>query len=96
MQTPLDFLNMFRIELRASGIRFAITSGMACVHYGLQQTTKDSCVAAARRYDLPPAPFTAAARATVYEAGLARAAVLANLEPSEIATLAPPIEEMLP
>lgn len=53
-------------------------------------------VAAARRYDLPPEPLTAAARATIYEAGLARAAVLANLEPSEIATLAPPIEEMLP
>jgi len=53
-------------------------------------------VAAARRYDLPPAPLTAAARATIYEAGLARAAVLANLEPSDIATLAPPIEEMLP
>jgi hypothetical protein len=42
MQTPLDFLNRFRVELRTSGIRFAITSGMACVHYGLQQTTKDS------------------------------------------------------
>lgn len=42
MQTPLDFLNTFRVELRAAGIRFAITSGMACVHYGLQQTTKDS------------------------------------------------------
>jgi len=32
MQTPLDFLNIFRFELRASGICFAITSGMACVH----------------------------------------------------------------
>jgi hypothetical protein len=53
-------------------------------------------VAAARRHDLPPAPLTAAARVAVYDAGLARAAVLANLEPSEIATLAPPIEEMLP
>jgi len=53
-------------------------------------------VAAARRYDLPPAPLTAATRATIYEAGLVRAAVLANLEPSEIAALAPPIEEMLP
>jgi hypothetical protein len=42
MQTPLDFLNTFRVEMRASGIRFAITSGMACVHYGLQQTTKYS------------------------------------------------------
>ncbi len=53
-------------------------------------------VEAARRHELPPAPLTAPARVAVYEAGLARAAVLANLEPSEIATLAPPIEEMLP
>ena len=37
MQTPLDFLNTVRVEMRASGIRFAITSGMACVHYGLQE-----------------------------------------------------------
>ena len=35
MQTPLDFLNTLRVDLRTSGIRFAITSGMACVHYGL-------------------------------------------------------------
>lgn len=42
MLTPLDFLTLFRAELRAAGIRFAITSGMACVRYGLQQTTKDS------------------------------------------------------
>lgn len=240
MQTPLDFLNRFRVELRTSGIRFAITSGMACVHYGLQQTTKDSdwivppdqvdmlrglfvrheaspppwtvryrsifgaplesewiaggwtshlsvrtegggpdhhvdffgrpprvrhwnadpsdpdfadrdtvtrmkktdrdrdwpivgglaaqsfarndshavlhlqaedcpwpksmpfaeqhalVVTAARRHDLPPTPLTPAARVAIYQAGLARAAVLANLEPNEIAKLAPPIEEMLP
>lgn len=42
MQTPLEFLDLFRAELRAAGIQFAITSGMACVRYGLQQTTKDS------------------------------------------------------
>lgn len=42
MLTPLDFLNLFRVELRASGIHFAMTSRMACVHYGLQQTTKVS------------------------------------------------------
>jgi hypothetical protein len=42
MQTPLEFLDLFRAELRAAGIRFAITSGMACIRYGLQQTTKDS------------------------------------------------------
>lgn len=42
MSAPLDFLEIFAGHLRAAGIRFAITSGMACVHYGLQQTTKDS------------------------------------------------------
>ncbi len=39
---PLDFLYHFRDLLRDEGIRFAITSGMACVYYGLQQNTKDS------------------------------------------------------
>ena len=42
MSAPLDFLRLFAGLLRAEGIPFAITSGMACVHYGLQQTTKDS------------------------------------------------------
>lgn len=42
METPLEFLNVFREELRSTGIPFAITSGMACIRYGLQQTTKDS------------------------------------------------------
>ena len=42
MSAPLDFLKIFAGQLREVGIPFAITSGMACVHYGLQQTTKDS------------------------------------------------------
>ena len=42
MSAPLAFLKSFAGKLREAGIRFAITSGMACVHYGLQQTTKDS------------------------------------------------------
>lgn len=42
MSAPLDFLTVFAGKLREAGIHFAITSGMACVHYGLQQTTKDS------------------------------------------------------
>jgi hypothetical protein len=40
--TPLEFLYHFRDLLRERDIRFAITSGMACVYYGLQQNTKDS------------------------------------------------------
>jgi hypothetical protein len=42
MSAPLDFLGIFAGHLRSAGIPFAITSGMACVHYGLQQNTKDS------------------------------------------------------
>ncbi|MCI0539050.1 MAG: hypothetical protein L0Z50_27905 [Verrucomicrobiales bacterium] len=42
MSAPLDFLKIFAGHLRAAAIPFAITSGMACVHYGLQQNTKDS------------------------------------------------------
>jgi hypothetical protein len=42
VSAPLDFLKIFAGQLRQAGIPFAITSGMACVHYGLQQTTKDS------------------------------------------------------
>lgn len=42
MSAPLDFLKIFAGQLREAGIPFAITSGMACVHYGLQQNTKDS------------------------------------------------------
>jgi hypothetical protein len=42
MSDPLDFLDIMRERLRRAGIRFALTSGMACVHYGLQQNTKDS------------------------------------------------------
>ena len=42
VSAPLDFLRIFANRLRQAGISFAITSGMACVHYGLQQITKDS------------------------------------------------------
>ena len=42
MSAPLDFLKIFAGQMRQAGISFAITSGMACVHYGLQQNTKDS------------------------------------------------------
>ncbi|MBE7501813.1 MAG: hypothetical protein HS113_16220 [Verrucomicrobiales bacterium] len=42
MSAPLEFLKIFAGQLRSAGIPFAITSGMACVHYGLQQNTKDS------------------------------------------------------
>ena len=42
MSAPLDFLRIRAERLRGAGIQFAITSGMAGVHYSLQQTTKDS------------------------------------------------------
>lgn len=56
----------------------------------------DAIVSAARRHGLTPAPLTASARMAIYEAGLARAAVLANIDPARLTALAPPIEEMLP
>ncbi len=42
MCSPQAFLVFFRQRLRQANIRFAITSGQACVYYGIQQTTKDS------------------------------------------------------
>ena len=39
---PVGFLTALRAEFRKAEIRFALTSGQACVYYGIQQTTKDS------------------------------------------------------
>lgn len=149
MQTPLEFLDVFRSTLRSAGITFAVTSGMACIRYGLQQTTKDSdwivaaerivweavnrhrqavyqnawkdwyrrwqatadwpwpvsepfaaqherIVTAARDCGLPPDPLAGTVRHAVYAAGLADAAMLANIEEDRLTTIAPPIEEVLP
>jgi hypothetical protein len=41
MTSPLDFLKALVAKLTAARIEFAVTSGMACVFYGVQQTTKD-------------------------------------------------------
>ncbi len=40
--TALDFIDWFRGQLHSVQIDFALTSGQACVYYGIQQTTKDS------------------------------------------------------
>jgi hypothetical protein len=40
--TALDFIDWFKSHLHAAKIEFALTSGQACVYYGIQQTTKDS------------------------------------------------------
>jgi len=42
MGEPLGFVDLFCGLLRTARVRFAIRSGMACVYYGLQQTTKDT------------------------------------------------------
>jgi hypothetical protein len=39
---PLELVDWLRGELTRAGIGFALTSGQACVCFGLQQTTKDS------------------------------------------------------
>ncbi len=52
MSTPLEFLKVFAARLSQARVGYAITSGMACVFYGLQQTTKDSDLVIALN-DLP-------------------------------------------
>ncbi len=42
MSSALEFYHLFRDAMAGHGIRFALTSGMACVQYGLQQNTKDT------------------------------------------------------
>jgi hypothetical protein len=42
MSSPLLFCRTLQSLLRDRGIEYALTSGMACVEYGLQQNTKDS------------------------------------------------------
>src|SRR5262249_55708386 len=41
VSSPLWFMNAMTERLSAAGIPFAVTSGMACVFFGIQQTTKD-------------------------------------------------------
>jgi hypothetical protein len=41
MSTPLEFLKTLTARMTEAGLDFAVTSGMACVFYGLQQTTRD-------------------------------------------------------
>ena len=42
MSSPIDFYRAFQSLLRSRGITGVLTSGMACVEYGLQQNTKDT------------------------------------------------------
>lgn len=42
MPSALEFYRTFQSLLTERGIRHALTSGMACVEYGIQQTTKDT------------------------------------------------------
>jgi hypothetical protein len=42
MASPLQFYRNFQALMRQHGIRHVLTSGMACVEYGIQQNTKDT------------------------------------------------------
>ncbi len=42
MSSPLQFYRKFKALLAEHDIRAVLTSGMACVEYGIQQTTKDT------------------------------------------------------
>jgi hypothetical protein len=42
MSSPIQFYRTFQALMREHGIRHVLTSGMACVEYGIQQNTKDT------------------------------------------------------
>lgn len=42
MASPIQFYRNFRALMQQHGIRHVLTSGMACVEYGIQQNTKDT------------------------------------------------------
>ena len=42
MASPIQFYRNFQALMREHGLRHVLTSGMACVEYGLQQNTKDT------------------------------------------------------
>jgi hypothetical protein len=42
MASPIQFYRDFQALMRHHGIRHVLTSGMACVEYGIQQNTKDT------------------------------------------------------
>lgn len=42
MSSPIQFYRTFQSLMRDHGIRHVLTSGMACVEYGIQQNTKDT------------------------------------------------------
>lgn len=42
MSSPLQFYRTFKALMAEHGIRHVLTSGMACVEYGIQQNTKDT------------------------------------------------------
>lgn len=42
MASPIQFYRNFQSLMRDQGIRHVLTSGMACVEYGIQQNTKDT------------------------------------------------------
>ena len=42
MASPIQFCHDFQSLMERHGIRHVLTSGMACVEYGIQQNTKDT------------------------------------------------------
>jgi hypothetical protein len=80
--SPLDFLAWLRVELRDAGIHFAITSGQACVYYGIQQTTKDS--------------DWIIALDDVHVQALADTAEIMAATSAELQEIAPPMDVLLP
>ena len=95
MNDPIGFYRAFQELLRGREIRAKLTSGMACVEYGLQQH-RSVCLAA-RDHGLPPAPLASEeARHEIYDRGRERAAALVAAAPAELAIVAMPLDTILP
>jgi hypothetical protein len=56
MSGALEFLNIFVARLREAKIRFMITSGMACVHYGQQGVQRAAALTGASPSELGVKP----------------------------------------
>jgi hypothetical protein len=91
MRSPLLFCRTLQSLLRDRGIEHALTSGTACVEYGLQQNTKDS------DWIIRPAPLASVTRRTeLYDAGRNRARSLIAATDEELSMVAMPLSIILP
>ena len=97
MNGPIEFYRTFQSLLRGRGIEGVLTSGMACVEYGIQQNTKDTdWIVAPALIERLVTLFSVALRQAIYDRGRTRAAALVAATPQEMKTVAMPLDIILP